>query len=60
MIHNWWTLKSFVYAAAITSLACVAVIVAIKLAIRSRCRVPPLVRSGSARGWRLSGPPAAG
>ena len=32
MIHNWWTLKNFVYAAAITSLTCVAVIVAIKLA----------------------------
>jgi hypothetical protein len=32
MIHNWWTPKSFIYAAAVTSLACVAVIVAIKLA----------------------------
>ena len=32
MIHNWWTPKSFAFAAAITSLTCVAVIVAIKLA----------------------------
>jgi hypothetical protein len=32
MIHNWWTPKGFIFAAAIASLACVAVIVAIGLA----------------------------
>ena len=31
MIHNWWTPKSFIFAAAIASLACVAVIVGIGL-----------------------------
>jgi len=32
MIHNWWTPKGFIFAAAIASLACVAVIVGIGLA----------------------------
>jgi len=32
MIHNWWTPKSFASLAAMASLACVAVVVAIGLA----------------------------
>ena len=32
MFHNWWTPKGFVFALAMTTLACAAVIVAIGLA----------------------------
>ena len=32
MIHNWWTPKGFVFAVAMVSLACAAVIVAIGMA----------------------------
>ena len=32
MNHNWWTPKGLIFAAAMTALACVAVIVAIGLA----------------------------
>jgi hypothetical protein len=49
MIYNWWTPKGFVFAAAMVSLACAAVIVAIGLAYPE-----PVSNAALGPGWQCS------
>jgi len=49
MIHHWWTLKSSVFAAAIASLACVAVIAVVGLA-----RPDPVSSAALGPDWQCS------